>query len=211
MIKKISFSLVTTMLLSTTALIASDMKPMLQLGYDFGGKTLATVEQFDYYNGYEISKIRAGQGLSFEAGAAIESDKKDFEVQFLIGYKFDRESTSNGSVTWDRIPFTTLAMVKKNRWKFGGGVSYHLNPELSGSFSGFDNNGNFFNDSVNDEYDNAIGGVIQAQYMISESTAIGLRGTFIEYKLKNDSSVVASGNSIGINFSYTFGERSEFR
>jgi hypothetical protein len=211
MIKKICLSLMTTIFLSTNTMSASDMKPMLQLGYDFGGKTLATVEQFDYYNGYESSKIRAGQGLIFEAGAAIESEQKDFEIQFLIGYKFDRESASNGSVTWDRIPFTTLAMIKKNRWKFGGGVTYHLNPELSGSFSGYDNNDNFFNDSVNDEYDNAIGGIVQVQYKISEAIAIGLRGTFIEYKLKNDSSVVASGNSIGINFSYSFEERSEFR
>lgn len=211
MIKNISLSLVTTMLLSVTPLIASELKPMLQFGYDFGGKTLATVEQFNYNTGYESNKIRAGQGLSFEAGAAIENNKKDFELQFLVGYKVDRESASNGSVTWDRIPFTTLAMVKKNRWKFGGGVTYHLNPELSGSFSGFDNAGNFFNDSVNDKYDNAIGGVVQVQYKMSEAVAVGLRGTFIEYKLISDPSIIASGNSVGINFSYTFGERSEFR
>jgi hypothetical protein len=184
---------------------------MLQVGYDFGGKTLATVEEFDYYNGYETSKIRAGQGLSFEAGVSVENNQKNLELQFLVGYKFDRESSSNGSVTWDRIPFTALAMVKKNKWKLGGGITYHLNPELSGSFTGYDNNGNYFNDSVNDEYDNAIGGIIQVQYMISEATSVGLKGTFIEYKLKNSPSVIASGNSIGINFSYAFGERSEFR
>ena len=211
MMKKISLSLVSTLLLSTNTLNASDLKPMLQVGYDFGGKTMATVEQFDYYSGYETSKIRAGQGLSFEAGAAITNDASDLELQFLIGYKFDRESASNGSVTWDRIPFTALVMMNKNRWKFGGGITYHLNPELSGSFSGYDSNNNYFNDSVNDDYENAIGGILQIQYKVSDASAIGLRGTFMEYKLKRDPSIVASGNSIGINFSYTFGERSEFR
>ncbi|CAA6802085.1 MAG: Unknown protein [uncultured Sulfurovum sp.] len=210
LIKKVSLSLVPALLLSTSIVNASDLNPMLQFGYDFGGKTLATVEQYDYYTGYDTAKIKAGQGLSFEAGAAVNSEGSDLELQFLVGYKFDRESAANGSVTWDRIPLTALGMIKNNRWKFGGGITYHLNPELSGSFSGI-SNGQAFDDSVDDTYDNAIGGVIQAQYMMSDSSAIGLRGTFIEYELKNNPSVVASGNSVGINFSYTFGKRSEFR
>jgi hypothetical protein len=102
-------------------------------------------------------------------------------------------------------------MVKKNRWKLGGGLTYHLNPELSGGFTGYDNNGDYFNDSVDDEYDDALGGVVQAQFMISETMSVGIKGTFIEYKLKNNPSIVAKGNSVGINFSYAFGERSEFR
>ena len=211
MIKKISLSLVSSMLLSTYALHASDLKPMLQIGYDFGGKTMATVEQYDYYSGYDTAKIRAGQGLSFEAGAAISSDASNLELQFLIGYKFDKESASNGSVTWDRIPFTVLGMINKNRWKFGAGATYHLNPELSGGFSGYDSNNNYFNDTVNDDYENALGGILQVQYKVSDTVAIGVRGTFMEYKLKSDPSIVASGNSIGINLSYTFGENSEFK
>ncbi|CAA6821272.1 MAG: Unknown protein [uncultured Sulfurovum sp.] len=211
MIKKTSLNLITLFALSNTTLIANDLKPMLQFGYDFGGETLATVERYDYYNGYETNRVRAGQGLSFEAGAAIDTANSDLELQFLVGYKFDRESASNGSVTWDQIPFTALAMLKKHQWKFGGGITYHLNPELTGNFTGYDNNNNYFNDSVDDKYENSVGGVIQIQYMMSEASAIGLRGTFIEYKLKNDSSVVANGNSIGVNFSYQFGERSEFR
>ena len=211
MIRKISLSLATTLLLSTNAINASDLNPMIQFGYDFGGETLATVESYDYYDGYDTSKIRAGQGLNFELGASVSSEESPMEFQFLIGYKVDRESTSNGSVTWDRIPMTALAMVKKNKWKFGGGLTYHLNPELSGSFTGYDNNGDYFNDSVDDEYDDALGAVVQIQYQFNKAMALGIKGTFIEYKLKNNPSIIAKGNSVGINFSYTFGERSEFR
>lgn len=207
MIKKISLSLIALFTFSTGSLFASELKPMIQFGYDFGGKTLATVEQYDYYNGYENSKIRAGQGFSFEAGAAIDNPQSNLELQFLVGYKFDRESNYDGSLTWDQIPFSALAMFKSHKWQFGGGVTYHLNPELSGSTVG-DNN---FNGSIDDEYDNAIGGIVQVQYNVSEATAIGLRGTFIEYELKNDPSVVAKGNSVGINLSYKFGGHSEFR
>ena len=210
-IKKTSLSLMTLAILSTNPLMASDLNPILQFGYDFGGTTLATVEQYDYYNGYETSKVRAGQGLNFEVGAAVSSPESDLELQFLIGYKIDRESASNGSVTWDRIPLTTLLMMKKKKWKFGGGLTYHLNPELVGSFTGYDENNDYFNDSVNDEYEDSLGAVIQVQYMISEAMAVGIKGTFMEYKYKNDPSVTANGNSVGINFTYTFGERSEFR
>lgn len=210
MIQKISLSLITLLALSSAAM-ASDLKPMLQFGYDFGGETLATVERYDYYNGYENSKIRAGQGLSFEAGAAIDTPNSDLELQFLVGYKFDQESAYNGSVTWEQIPFSAIALLKRNKWKFGGGITYHLNPKLTGSFTGYDNNNVYFNDAVNDKYENSIGGIVQIQYQFSEASAIGLKGTLIEYKLKNNPSVIANGNSVGINFNYKFGERSEFR
>ena len=209
--KKTSLSLISIIALSSNLLMASDLNPIIQFGYDFGGKTLATIEQYDYYDGYETSKVRAGQGLNFELGAAVNSHENNLELQFLVGYKVDRESASNGSVTWDRIPLTALAMIKKKKWKFGGGITYHLNPELTGSFSGYDNNGDYFNDSVNDQYEDSFGAIFQAQYMINESAAIGIKGTFIEYKYKNNPSTTANGNSIGINFTYTFGETTEFR
>lgn len=210
MIKKISLAT----LLTLTSLFATDtLKPMLQMGYDWGGTTLATVyHDGNYYYDSEINEIRAGEGLSFEAGASLGNPSSNMELQFLVGYKFDSDSASNGDVTWDVIPFTALAMFKAQRWKFGGGVTYHLNPTLSGGFSGYDNSGQYYNDTVNDEYDNAVGGVAQIQYMATNSFAIGLKGTFIEYELKNDATQIAKGNSIGILASYTFGnERSAFR
>ena len=205
MIKKIS--LLTLLALSYLG-ASQDLKPILQIGYDVGGTTLATVEHNDYYDS-SINKIRAGQGLSFEVGAVV--DAPNLELQFLVGYKFDQDNASNGEVTWDVIPFTALGMVKSNRWKFGGGVTYHLNPELVGNFRGQDSNGNNFHDKVDDEYENAIGGIAQIQYMATQNFTIGLKGTFIEYKLKEDNTVTAKGNAVGLNFSYTFGERSHFR
>jgi hypothetical protein len=208
MFKKIS--LITLLTLGT--LSASDtLKPMIQMGYDWGGTTLATVshENYDDY-GYRYNdsdyKIRAGEGLSFEAGAVIGSDHSDMELQFLVGYKFDSDSADNGDVTWDVVPFTALAMFKSYKWKFGGGVTYHLNPELSGGFSGD-------NVSAEDgEYENAFGGIAKIQYRVTPSLDIGLKGTLIEYELKSDPTFKAKANSIGFVLSYTFGnERSEFR
>ena len=208
MIKKVS--LVT--LLTLTSLSAEAVNPLLQLSYDWGGTTLATVEHpATYYDAADINKIRAGAGLSLEAGAAIGGNQSDVELQLTVGYKFDSDSAANGEVTWDVIPFTALAMFKSNKWKLGAGVTYHLNPEISGAFSGYDN-GVYFNDTINDTYNSAFGGVAKIQYRATPSLDIGLKGTMIEYELKNNPSVTAKGNSIGIVLSYAFGnERSEFR
>jgi len=205
MLKKISLL---TFLTLASLNATDDLKPILQMGYDFGGTTLATVEHDSYYDS-SINKVRAGQGLSFEVGAVV--DNPNLELQFLVGYKFDNESASNGDVTWDVIPFTALAMFKSYRWKMGGGLTYHLNPALSGSFKGYDQNGDYFHDTADDEYENALGGVAQIQYRATDNFSMGIKGTFIEYKLKKDNSVTAKGNSIGFNFSYVFGERSRFR
>ncbi len=207
MIKKITLTSILMLSISTiTNAGDSTIKPMIQFGYDFGGKTLATV-----YNNYDgTTNIRAGSGVRLEAGAMVSSPQNPLELQFLVGYKFEGETASNGDVTWDSTPFTALVMFKNRRWKFGGGVTYHLNPYLSGSFSGYDR-GEYFNDAVNDRYDDAIGGIAQVDYRATDNFAIGIRGTYIEYKLKNDSSVTANGSSIGFNFSYAFGEPSEFR
>ena len=205
MIKKIT---VAALLLSPILATAeTNINPMIQLGYDWGGTTLATV--YHPYDG--TTKIRAGEGVSLEAGASVTMPENNFEMQFLVGYKFDQDDANNGDVTWDTVPFTALAMINNKRWKFGGGVTYHLNPHLSGGFSGYEN-GVYFNDSVDDKYDNAIGGVGVIQYKVTNAFTVGLKGTLIEYKLTNDSSVTAKGNSVGFNLSYAFGnERSEFR
>jgi len=214
MLKKIS--LVTLLIMGS--LSASDtLKPILQMGYDWGGTTLRVIEHDNLYYGREINKIRAGEGLSFEAGAALSNDDSNMELQFLIGYKFDSDSAGNGDVTWDVIPFTALAMFKSDRWKIGGGITYHLNPKLSGSFDGYDNNNNYFNDRVDNEYDNAIGGVAQIQYRATNAFSVGVKATFIEYDLIKslpgvEEAKTVDGDSIGIVFNYTFGnERSEFR
>ena len=196
-------------LLSVSTLFANNLKPILQIGYDFGGTTLATIERDDYYM-YDVDKIRSGQGLSIEIGAVV--DTPNLELQFLIGYKYDQESASNGEVTWDVIPFSALALFKSKQWKVGGGVTYHLNPEIKGSFRGYNLQGKPFHDYIDDQYENALGGVAQVQYRATEDLNIGIKGTFMEYKLKEDLTTTTRGNTVGINISYSFGnEQSKFR
>ena len=176
------------------------IKPVIQVGFNSGGDELVTITH-DYYN--EAYTIDAGDGINLEMGMAIENHITNFETQFLIGYKFD--SDSNGDTTWSMIPISALAFINAQGWKFGGGLTYHISPSLEGSVT---SNGSL----LRDDFDDALGGIIQIQYEMANTFAIGLRGTFIEYQLSSDPSQTASGNSIGLVATVKFGgTRSRYR
>ncbi len=176
------------------------IKPIIQIGFNSGGDELVTITH-DYYN--ESYTIDAGDGINLEMGMAIENHITNFETQFLIGYKFD--SDSNGDTTWSMIPISALAFINAQGWKFGGGLTYHISPSLEGSVT---SNGSL----LRDDFDDALGGIIQIQYEVANSFAIGLRGTFIEYQLSRDPSQTANGNSIGLVATIKFGgSRSRYR
>jgi len=189
----------TTLLLGSISLTqASGIKPIIQLAIDAGGDELVTIEH-DYSSDVHID---AGDGFSLEAGMAIEI-APNFENQLLVGYKFKEDNAYNGDISWDAIPLSALGLFKVQNWKFGGGLTYHISPELDGRFD---------NDEINYEFENALGVVAQIQYEVANSFALGIRATFIEYERKNDHTQTASGNSLGVVGTFKFGgERSRFR
>ena len=189
----------TALLLGSLSLAqASGIKPIIQLSIDSGGDELVTIEH-DYSSDVHID---AGDGFSMEAGMALEI-APNFENQLLIGYKFKDDDAYNGEISWDSIPLTALGFFKVQNWKFGGGLTYHISPELDGRFD---------NDEIHYEFENALGVVAQVQYEAFNVFAIGIRATFIEYERKSDHTQTASGNSLGIVGTFKFGgERSRFR
>ena len=189
----------TALLLGSLSLTqASGIKPIIQISVDAGGDELVTIEH-DYSNDVHID---AGDGFGIEAGMALEV-APNVENQLLIGYKFKEDSAYNGDITWDSIPLTALGFFKVQGWKFGGGLTYHISPELDGRFD---------SDEINYEFENALGVVAQIQYEVANSFALGIRATFIEYERKSDHTQTASGNSLGIVGTIKFGgERSRFR
>jgi len=195
MLKKLLLTLPIVLTLSYGDFI----KPVIQFSFEGGGDELVTIDH-DYENDYTID---AGDGLSLEMGMSIDNPIANFETQLLIGYKFDSDSASNGDITWSMIPITALGFIKVPYWRFGGGFTYHISPELQSTFD---------NDRFTDEFNNALGGVVQIQYEPTDFFAVGLKGTFIEYELKRDPSKKASGNSLGLVITIKFGgTRSRYR
>ena len=176
---------------------SQDIRPMLKVGFDFGGDTLATVTFTDG----STQSIKANQGFYLGGGASILlSNPKDIEVEVALSYKEDSITAANGEVKFTRIPLDALVFYRlPEHFRVGGGLTYHLNPTLS--TSGVVGN-------INVNFDDALGWVLQAEYLLPPRTlrtpkmTVGARYTVIDYK--TSTGVTAKSNGVGITFSIGF-------
>jgi len=170
---------------------AAEVRPMVKVGFDFGGETLATVV---FTNG-STKSIKSNEGLFIGGGASIFNEARDIETEVALTYKIARISAINAELEWTRVPLDVLVFYRMPRFRAGGGLTYHMNPEVSGSGAAR---------NVNLQFDNALGLLLQADWLIIDrktlTMALGLRYTNIEYKLQGTS---ASPNSSGLGITYS--------
>ena len=186
-----AFALATALAAAAPA-CATDVKPMFKVGADFGGDELVTVT----FTSGDTRTIHANDGLFLGGGVSILNDARDLEAEISLSFKFDTISASNGDVTWSRWPLDALLFYRLPSMRLGGGLTYHINPELKGSGAV----GNIF-----DKFDDALGIILQADYSISERHHIGVRYTSIEYKLNAPGlQGTAKSNGLGLVFSASF-------
>jgi Outer membrane protein beta-barrel domain len=163
---------------------AFDSKLAYKLGYDGGGEALVTVT----FASGETDNIKSNRGLFFGGGVSIVNDAKDLETEITLSYKFDSITASNGDVTFSRLPLDGLVFYRTPSVRVGGGVTYHLNPDLSGSgVAG----------GLNVNFKNSLGLVAQVDWRLSDNVNLGLRYTKLDYDVEGSSGSVKS-NGIGI-------------
>ena len=166
---------------------ALDTNFAFKAGYDTGGDTLVTV----VFLGGETDKIKANAGLFLGGGVSIVNDAKDVETEITLNYKVDDITAANGDVTWSRWPIDALVFYREPSVRFGGGLTYHLNPNLSGSgvVSG-----------LNVNFKDALGFVLQVDWRMTEKLNLGVRYTALDYDVEGGGGSVKS-NGLGIVFS----------
>ncbi len=165
---------------------AFDVNLMLKAGFDFGGDTLTTVNL-----------------MGFGGGASIVPDMKELEIEVSLSYKFSGITAQNGNIDWSVLPLDALVFYRLPKFRFGGGLTYHLGPQLKGSGVASD---------LNAKYKDAAGLVLQADYRFTEKFAAGLRYTNVTYKADSVSPSVfastppmnAKTNGVGIVFTGSF-------
>lgn len=150
---------------------AVDVRPAFKIGADLGGDTLVEIQTSG--GSSDTRKITAGQGLFLGAGASILSDAKDLEGEVTLSYKFAGISAQNGDINWSVLPLDALVFYRMPNFRFGGGLTFHINPTLkgSGAASGLQAN-----------YKDAAGLVLQGDYMFGDRIKLGLRLVGIKYK-----------------------------
>jgi hypothetical protein len=183
---------------------AVDVRPAFKIGAELGGDTLIDVPTSG--GSSDSRKLTAGQGLFLGAGASILSDEKNLEGEVTLSYKFAGISAQNGDINWSVLPLDALLFYRIPNFRFGGGLTFHLNPTLKGSgiASGLQAN-----------YKDAAGLVLQGDYMFGEKIKLGLRYVAVKYKV--DSITPAGGlqvntsppstartNALGLVFTVSF-------
>lgn len=163
---------------------AFDNKFAYKLGYDGGGETLVTVT----FTSGETDNIKSNRGLFIGGGVSIVNDAKDVETEITLSYKFDSITASNGDVTFSRMPLDALVFYRTPTVRVGGGLTYHLNPDLSGSGVA---------SGLNVNFKNSLGLIAQVDWRLSESVNLGLRYTKLDYDVEGLGTSVKS-NGIGI-------------
>lgn len=162
---------------------ASAQNLNLEVGLHAGGDELVRV----IYTSGSSSSVKAGQLLSLAIGAGFNISK-NLASRITFGYKTDFATATNGDVSFSRYPVNLLLLYKAGRFQLGGGITYHISPKLSGSgVASF----------VNTDFDNATGGLLEADYFFSQSSYFGFRYTSINYTLKS-TSISVDGNSVGV-------------
>jgi len=183
---------IAVLLLWAAAARAAEVKPMIKAAADFGGDTLVTVE---FTDGSRQS-IKANELLSLGGGVSIVNDAGDIEAELSLSYKFAVVTASNGDVTFSRFPLDAMVFYRLPELRLGGGLTYHLGPELKGSgvVSG-----------LNVSFDDALGLLLQADYRITPKINLGIRYTSLDYKLHvGGASATARSNGVGVVFSASF-------
>ena len=190
----------TTRLLKILALLAAtwalgaqaaDIRPLIKAGFDLAGDTMVTVT---FTNG-DTQKVRANEGFYLGGGAAILDEARHLEYHVTLAYKFAVIDADNGDIEWTRIPLEALVFYRFPRARVGGGLTYHINPKLEGSgvVGGLDV-----------EFKNALGLVLQADWLITRNIALGGRFTFLEYDAEGAFTGSANSNGVGVTFSMNF-------
>jgi len=182
---------------------AADVRPIIKAGVDFGGDTLVSVGVTG--GGSSSRSISANDGVYVGGGASILMDSKVLEVELSASYKFFTIHAQNGDIDWNVLPLDALVFYRMPNVRLGGGLTYHLGPTLKGSGAA---------NGLEAKYDDALGFVLQADYVLKNRFNFGLRYTNVNYKansIRTNPALSAttpaanpSTNGVGFVFSMSF-------
>ena len=154
------------------------------LGLMDGGDKLATVK----YRHSDDVDINAG-GLVLLGVGVNQEFGNNWELQATLNYLGAGADARNGEVSFSRWPIEVLGFYHVGNHRFGGGLTYHVNPKFDVDFDyGPDETVNF---------DDALGAVLEYDYFFMPQLSLGVRGTVINYK-SSDVDGTINGNSIGV-------------
>lgn len=171
---------------------AVTVRPMLGLMGTFGGDKIGGV----VFTDNSTQAVTAG-GTAYLFGG-VEVRPVGSPVSFLgtVGYHVSNAGGDNGELRFERIPVELLALVDVGPTvRLGAGLRYDSNVNMTGS-------GAASIDTV--KWDNALGGVFRAEFMVGQHVGFEARYVAMHYTYSDTGPVKTrvdgSHGGIGINY-----------
>lgn len=160
-------------------------------GITFGGDTLATVT---YTDGTK-DDVTAGGIIQIDTGLDYRFGEQ-FSAQASIGYHVnDTRAAKNGGVTFSRVPVELVGYYHLNdQWRLGVGGRYITGGKLKGNGAA---------SSIQADYKNTNGVLVEAEYFSSPKLGIKVRFVKEEYEEIGLPGKI-DGSHVGIFASYYF-------
>jgi hypothetical protein len=132
----------------------------------FGGDDLADVN--------DGGDLQAGQLLNLGIGYDLDlNPAKTLQLRTGINYKVDSVDADNGEADFDRWPVDVLLISRQGNIALGAGLTYHLSPTFEATINGV---------TSRVDFDDSLGFLLQAGYLVAERIELGARVTLIEYE-----------------------------
>ena len=134
-----------------------------------------------------IESTKAGELYSLALGGTLALTD-NIEAQFSLGIKSNSNYAFDSEASWVRYPINAMLFYNYENFRLGLGATAHL-------FSKYKVSGATKNASST--YKNALGGLLEIDYRVSQSLHLGLRYTSIQYVSEDDGRGY-DGSSIGL-------------
>ena len=155
---------------------------LIELGVHFGGGELI----YEPFSNGQRKTMKAGELFSFSVGRLFQLSNS-WETQLTFGVKSDAKYDQDIKVSWVRYPINALMFYRMSTTRVGFGATYHVAPKLKGyGLAG----------NIIEKYENAVGGLLELDFIRSERFLWGMRLTLIQYESRKDQHTV-DGNSLG--------------
>jgi len=156
---------------------------LFEIGVHTGGDEISLVDDSNAV----IESTKAGSLYSFALGGTI-AFTDNIEAQLSFGIESNANHTKENEASWVRYPLNGMLFYHKDKFRLGLGATAHFSPKYK--VSGATKN-------ASSSYKDAIGGLFEIDYRLTEQLHVGLRYTNIQY-VREDDDRRFDGSSIGL-------------
>jgi len=179
------------------------LTPTVGIGWTSGGDQIYPIAREETSSGIlNINdNITAGGEIHVWAGT-IWVHSTSWETLLAVGYHNDAYTFKGGSANFGRIVYDIIPSYRLGPFRFGAGLTYHINVRHSLTDSLQTTN------PQESKFRDVLGQTISVGYDFSKRGRIDLRYQFIDYSVINSNILplnkTYSGNSVGLHFYVTF-------